>query len=62
MSDVVVVALTAYTMKGDQERALEAGCDGYIAKPLDTRALPELIAGYLTRHSAAALVRRGSQS
>ena len=52
MRDVVIVALTAYAMKGDQERALEAGCDGYIAKPLDTRALPGLIAGYLTRHGA----------
>lgn len=52
MSDVVIVALTAYAMKGDQERALEAGCDGYIAKPLDPRALPALIADYLTgQHS-----------
>jgi two-component system, cell cycle response regulator DivK len=51
MSGVIIVALTAYAMKGDQERALEAGCDGYIAKPLDTRELPGLIAGYLTRHN-----------
>lgn len=45
--DVVILALTAYAMKGDQERAREAGCDGYIAKPIDTRSLPEVIRGYL---------------
>ncbi len=45
--DVVIVALTAYAMSGDRERALAAGCDGYIAKPLDPDALPGLIEGYL---------------
>jgi CheY-like chemotaxis protein len=44
---VTIVALTAYAMKGDERRALEAGCDGYIAKPIDTRALPQLISSYL---------------
>jgi len=47
MQKVVIVALTAYAMKGDEDRAREAGCDGYIAKPLDTRSLPGLIAQYL---------------
>jgi CheY-like chemotaxis protein len=32
-----VVALTSYAMQGDKERAEEAGCDGYIPKPIDTR-------------------------
>ncbi|HWQ15668.1 MAG TPA: response regulator [Roseiflexaceae bacterium] len=45
--DIVVVALTAYAMKGDEQRAREAGCDGYIAKPIDTRTLPDVIAGFL---------------
>jgi CheY-like chemotaxis protein len=45
--DVPVVALTAYAMKGDDERALRAGCDGYIAKPIDSRSLPELIRRFL---------------
>jgi len=44
-----IVALTAYAMKGDQERILAAGCDGYLAKPIDTRALATLVEGYLRR-------------
>jgi two-component system, cell cycle response regulator DivK len=45
--DILVVALTAYAMKGDEDKAREAGCDGYITKPIDTRALPALVARYL---------------
>lgn len=46
--DIVIVALTAYAMKGDEEKAREAGCDGYVSKPIDTRTLPALIAAHLT--------------
>lgn len=42
-----IVALTAYAMPGDREMFLRAGCTGYVAKPIDTRAFPELIASYL---------------
>ena len=44
---IVLMALTAYAMKGDEERALQAGCDAYVAKPIDTRTLPALIARLL---------------
>lgn len=45
--DITIIGLTAYVMKGDKERILAAGCDGYIPKPIDTRTLPELVAEYL---------------
>jgi two-component system cell cycle response regulator DivK len=44
---IIVIAVTAYAMKGDEERARAAGCDGYVAKPIDTRALPQLVERYL---------------
>jgi len=50
--DIFVVALTAYAMKGDSERVLAAGCDGYIAKPIDTRALAARIGEFLRRPGA----------
>ena len=49
LAKTVIVALTAYAMKGDEGKALEAGCDGYISKPIDTRTLGATIAQYLER-------------
>ena len=45
--DIVIVALTAYAMKGDEEKSKAAGCDGYITKPIDTRTMPATLRGYL---------------
>jgi len=44
---VPIVALTASAMKGDDSKAFEAGCDGYISKPIDTRKLAEQILPFL---------------
>jgi len=46
---VPVVALTSFAMKGDEEKARDAGCDGYLTKPIDTRKLPIQIAEILQR-------------
>jgi CheY-like chemotaxis protein len=50
--DVAILALTAYAMKGDEERALAAGCDGYVAKPIDTKRLMGQVAALLQRANA----------
>jgi CheY-like chemotaxis protein len=47
--NAIIVAVTASAMKGDEERAVAAGCDGYITKPIDTRALPGIVSRYLAR-------------
>lgn len=46
---ILVLALTAYAMKGDEQKALNAGCDAYMSKPIDTDALPRVVAGLLAR-------------
>jgi CheY-like chemotaxis protein len=45
--DVVVLAVTSCAMRGDEQKALQAGCDGYLTKPIDTRTLPHVVATYL---------------
>lgn len=47
VSWIPVVALTASVMRGDDNRALSAGCCGYIAKPINTRAFIKTVAGFM---------------
>ena len=46
-ADLTIIALTAYSMKGDRERILEAGCDGYISKPIDPETFVEQMEQFL---------------
>jgi CheY-like chemotaxis protein len=46
-SEIPILAVTAYAMKGDEERARGAGCNGYLTKPLDKRVLREVVAAHL---------------
>lgn len=47
--DIPIIALTSYAMKGDEERMKEAGCNAYVAKPIDTKEFPGIVAGFLNK-------------
>ena len=51
LKHVLVVALTAFVMKGDEQKVFEAGCEGYITKPIDTRKLPLRVAELLQKRN-----------
>jgi CheY-like chemotaxis protein len=53
-STIPVVALTAFAMKDDRERFLAAGFDGYLAKPIDIRALPDQVRAFIERRRSPA--------
>ncbi len=46
---IVIVALTAFAMKGDEQKARAAGCTGYVTKPVDTRLLPQLVRDFIAQ-------------
>jgi CheY-like chemotaxis protein len=46
---IIIIALTAYAMKGDEEHALAAGCDAYMSKPIEIDALTKMVATQLAR-------------
>jgi len=47
--NIPIVAMTSYAMKGDKERILEVGCDGYIAKPVDIDELLNIVSQYVQK-------------
>jgi CheY-like chemotaxis protein len=47
--NIPIIALTAYAMKENDEKIREAGCDGYITKPIDTKEFLKKVAEYLSR-------------
>jgi CheY-like chemotaxis protein len=63
--DIVIVATTAYAMPGDERKATEAGCDGYMTKPLDIHMLREVVSKHLElvqNHAGSSLRSAGSSS
>jgi CheY-like chemotaxis protein len=46
-ADIIILAVSAYAMESDRRKAREAGCDGYISKPLDIGTLPRTVSAYL---------------
>jgi two-component system cell cycle response regulator DivK len=47
LKSIPVIAVTAFAMKGDEEKIMEGGCDGYIAKPISVPIFLETVAGFL---------------
>jgi two-component system cell cycle response regulator DivK len=50
-SHIPIIAVTANVMRGDREKSLEAGCDGYIQKPIDIDTLAQQIERFMTRRA-----------
>jgi CheY-like chemotaxis protein len=64
LKDIPVIVLTSHAMTGDEGRALEAGCDAYMSKPIDTRLFLETVSQFLDRQdgkTARLLSGRGGE-
>ncbi|HEX2697649.1 MAG TPA: response regulator [Anaerolineales bacterium] len=49
--EIPIIALTAHTLPGDRKRALDAGCDSYLSKPLDIALFNETVTGLLEKYA-----------
>jgi two-component system cell cycle response regulator DivK len=49
IAHIPIIALTANVMEGDRERSLNAGCNGYISKPIDVDTFAEQVLSYMTK-------------
>jgi two-component system cell cycle response regulator DivK len=59
--DISIIAVTAYAMKGDDVKAMAAGCDAYVSKPIDVQTLPVIVREHLDKQKSADTPRgRGS--
>ena len=47
VADIPIIALTAFAMRGDEEKAREAGCDGYLSKPCRPQTIRDVVRRYL---------------
>ena len=47
--DIPIIAVTAYAMKGDEQKILETGCDAYVSKPINTQELPLIVEKYINK-------------
>ena len=60
LNDIPVLALTSYAMQGDEEKAIAAGCDGYLSKPIDLQHFLETIGRFLSDREARSPDRPGN--
>ena len=49
---IPIIAVTSFAMKGEEDRAREAGCDAYLSKPIDIHKLVETVKGFLNAKDA----------
>lgn len=49
IKDIPIIAVTAYAMKGDEQKILDAGCNAYISKPINTQELPLMVEKYIKK-------------
>lgn len=57
---IPIIAVTAYAMRGDEERIIKAGCDAYLSKPINTHQLAEIVAKMLLQGQKDSICLQGN--